>query len=332
MPGVKSLRKIQMGVESTSGTEVNATVIWRGIGGGADRREVVFPAEDVGVLMGLDRSYTPKHLAEIEFESTEATYEQLPYILEAGVEAETATQDGAGSDYIYVYNFPNASQNTINTYTLEWGDDQQEYQSTYCFVKDFSLSGAAGEALMVSANWVGRAAATGTYTGSLAPVAVEEILFQKGELYIDDTGTFPATTKKSSTFVSMELAVTTGHQEYFSGDGQLYFTATKQVQPEVLLTVTFEHDGTATAEYAKFQSGTTRNIRIEFTGSAVGTPGTTYSTKQFFIDLIGRWESFDKLDENDGNDVVTAVLRARRETSDASSGKFTVVNELSALA
>ena len=332
MPGVKALKKIQLGVESTAGTEVNATVIYRGLGGGVDSRTIVFPDEEVGFLAGLDRSYASQHLAEIEFAETEATFQHLPYILEAGVAAEVATQDGAGSDYIYQYLWPTTSQNTLNTYTIEWGDDQQEYQSTYCFVKDFTLTGAAGEAVMMSANWVGRAAATGTYTAALTPNSVEEILFSKGTIDIDDTGTYPATTNKSSTLVSMELSVTTGFMEYFTADGQLYFTAHKQVMPEALLTVTFEHDGTATAEYAKFQADTTRNIRLQFTGSAVTTPGTTYSNHEFIIDAIGRYESFSQLDDADGNNQVTATLRIRHETSDAASLRFIVVNELSALA
>lgn len=329
MPGAKALKKIQMGKESSAGTEVNSTFIWRGLGGGVDSRTVVFPEEEVGYLPGLDRSYAPALLAEIEFAETEATYEQLPYILEAGVAAEVVTAD-TGSSYIYQYLWPTTSQNTINTYTLEWGDDNQEYQTTYGFVKDFTLSGAGGESMMIAANWVGRAAATGTYTAALAPVSVEEILFSKGTIDIDDTGTYPATTNKASTLLSMELAVTTGFQEFYTADGQLYFTAHKQVMPEALLTITFEHDATAAAEYAKFQADTTRNIRLEWTGSALAG-GTAYTVKTLIVDLIGRWESFEAIDENDGNSVVSATLRCRYETSDAASLRFIIANDLNGL-
>ena len=50
-----------------------------------DQREVVFVEEDVGYISGLDRTNTPKYLAAIEFEEIPATFEQLPYILAAGV-------------------------------------------------------------------------------------------------------------------------------------------------------------------------------------------------------------------------------------------------------
>jgi hypothetical protein len=331
MPGSKALRKIQLGHESTAaGTAIAATVMWRGEGTVQDTQEVVHPPEDVGNLMGYDRTYIPTVGAEITFDETPATFEHLPYILEAGVETETPTQDGSGSDYIYTYNFPTTAQRTIKTYTIEHGDDQQAEEVAYCFVREFSLTGAVSEALMMSATWEGRETDTTTYT-SLTPVTVEEILFQKGEVYIDGVSTFPATTKKSNTFVSMELSVTTGHVAYRVGDGNLYFSASKQIQPEVTLGVTFEHDSTAVAEIAAWRAETPRSIRIEFTGAAVETAGTTYSNKQLFIDLVGKWETFSSLEDNDGNDVVTGTLRARYNSTASSSGRFIVVNELSAL-
>ncbi len=304
--------------------------MWRGEGTAQDTQEVVHPPEDVGNLMGYDRTYIPRVGVDITFDETPATYEHLPYILEAGVETETPTADNGGSDYIYVYNFPTTTQRTIKTYTIEYGDNQQAEEAAYCFVREFSLTGAAGEALNMSATWQGRQASTVSYTG-LTPVTVEEILFSKGELYIDGVSTYPATTKVSNTFVSMDLSVTTGHVAYWTADGNLYFTASKQVQPEVTLGITFEHDATAVTEIAAWRAETARSIRIEFTGSAVETAGSTYSTKQLFIDLVGKWETFGTLEDNDGNDVVTGTLRARYDATASASGKFTVVNELSAL-
>jgi hypothetical protein len=330
MPGVKALRKIEGGDETTAGTAVASSFVWRGEGTAADIREVVHPPEDIGILMGDDRTYIPKLGVELTFEETPATFEQLPYILEAGVETETPTQDGAGSDYIYTYNFPTTAQRTPRTYTFEYGDDVDAWEAEYCFVKEFTLSGAAGEALNMSATWEGRQESDASFTGSSVPT-VEEILFSTGELYIDGVSTFPATTKKSSTFVSMELTVTTGHQAYWTADGNLYFTATKQIAPEALLKITFEHDATATAERTAWKAQTARSIRIEFTGSTVTTAGTTYSTKQLFIDLVGKWETFEPFEDNDGNNTVTGTLRCRYDGTATSSGRFIVVNELSAL-
>ena len=140
MPGVKALRKIQLGDESSAGTPVAASTIWRGMGTISDQREVVHVEEDVGYLSGTDRTYVPKLFAELELEETEATFEQLPHILEMSLKDETPAQDGTGSGYIYQYEFPTTTQPTIQTYTIEGGDDQQaEEMVIYRQFEDFLI-------------------------------------------------------------------------------------------------------------------------------------------------------------------------------------------------
>jgi len=330
MPGIKALRKLQFGKEATAGTPVAATTIWRGEGVGQDTREVTFPAEDVGILGGIDRAYTAKLGAEVSFDETPATFQQLPYILEAGIATETPTQDGAGTGYIYEYLFPTTAQNTPRTYTIEHGDDQQAEEIEYAHVSEFSITGNAGEAVNVSATWQGRQSTTTSFTGGLSVPDVEEILFGTGALYIDDTGTFPATTQKSNTLIGMELSVNTGMQAVYTADN-LYFSFVKNVMPEIMLNITFEHDSTAVAEIAAFRAGTARSIRLLFEGSAFTTGGTAYDDHTLIIDLVGKWESFEGLGEQDGNDIVTGTLRCRYNATAGALGKITVVNELSSL-
>ena len=333
MPGIKALRKIQLGVETTPGTAVAATTIWRGPASGIeDLRETVFAQEDVGVIGGVDRTYVPKLGAQLSFGDTEATFEQLPYILLAGVDGSVSgVQDGAGSDYVWTFNFGTTSQKTPKTYTIEAGDDQAVEEMEYSFVTEFSLSGAADEALKVGATWLGRQVSTSTFTGSLSVPSVEEILFNKGKLYIDDSGGTIGSTQKSNTLISASLSITTGFQPVVAADGELYFSTVKQIAPEATLELTFEHDGTATAEKSAWRSQTTRLVRLIFEGSAVGTPGTTYSNLTLIVDLAGRWEKFAALADSDGNDVVTGTLRARYSSTDSLFGQVVVVNELSSL-
>lgn len=330
MAGVKALRRLQLGDESTPGTAVAASAIWRGTGMGADTRTVEFPEEDIGRLSKYDRSYVPMLGAEITMDSIPATFEQLPYILEAGVATETPTQDGTGAAYIYEYLFPTSAQNTPRTYTIEFGDDQQAEEAEYCFVREFTLEGNAGEALMMSATWQGRQVQTTTFTGSIAVPAVEEILFSKGKLYIDGTGTYPATTLKSNTLLSMNLSVTTGFTAVQTASGNLYFSFLKQQFPEITLQITFEHDATSVAEKAAWRAGTPRAIRLLFEGSA-SAGNTTYNYKTLIIDLVGKWQTFDALGDQDGNDIVVGTFLGRENSTAGDAGGFIVVNELSAL-
>jgi len=329
MAGVKALRKIQIGRESTAGTAVPATEIWRGEGAGEGQRTVVFPVEDVGYLSGVNRSYTPRVYGALDMSATPATFEQLPHILEAGVKTVTATADGSG--YVYTYPLPTTAANTIKTYTLEAGDNQQAEEMEYSFVESFTLEGRVGEAWNMSAAWRGRQWATTTYTGALSLVPVEEMLFSKTKLYIDDATAAFGSTLKSDTLLSASLAVTTGLMPVFTANGELYFSFTKTVMPEVVLTITFEHDGTSVAEKALWRSETARNIRLICEGSALGTPGATYSKKTTLIDLSGTWESFAALADENGNDTVTATFRARYDTTAAHFATIVVVNEDSSL-
>ncbi len=330
--GIKALRKILLGYETSTGGSVAATAIWRGEGTIQDTREVIHPVEDVGYLSGTTRTYTPSVGAEIEFSETPATFEQIGYILEAGVKMVAApTADGGGTDKIYPYTFPTTGSNSIRTYTIQGGDNIQQEQMSYAFVTEFGLSGTSKQAVMMSAKWVGQQVSLGTFTTPVALPTVETILFNNAKLYIDAIGGTIGTTLKSATLLGFDLKATTGYTPVFTGDGNLYFSFHKQVMPEFVLTVTFEHDATSVAEKAAWRAETPRKLRLKIDGSTVQTPGVIYSAKSLIIDAIGKWETFEKLDERDGNDIVTGTMRVRFDSTANSNGQIVVVNELTAL-
>lgn len=114
--GIKALRKLQLGAETTAGTAVAADTLWRGLGGIEDQREVIFPDEDIGYLSGKARNYIPKLGAAVVMEAVPATFEALPVILSAGVKnVITGVTDTGGSGKVYTYTFPTTSANSITT-------------------------------------------------------------------------------------------------------------------------------------------------------------------------------------------------------------------------
>lgn len=332
MPGVKGLRKIQIGVEASSvpGTAVNATTVLRMNGMIADNREIVFPEEQVGYLGGLDRSYTPKLFAECEIEG-EATFEQLPYILNAAIMTAAGVQDGAGTDYLYTYNLATTSVPTTSTYTIETGDNQEAEEMSYSHVSEFTLSGAAGEAWMVSSTWNGRTATVAAFSASCAVPTVETMLFGKTKLYIDNSTAAFGTTLKSNTLLAAELKMETGLTPVWAADGQTYFSFIKPVGDEVTLDLTFEHDATGAGEKVSWRAEAPKNIRLLIEGTSVATAGTTYTYKSCIIDLSGKWETLEKIDEIDGNDVIKGTFRAKYTTGASKRGTIIVVNELATL-
>ena len=331
--GVKNLRKLQIGVEATAGTSVAATAILRMTGTLEDARTLVFPEEQVGLLTPTDRQYTSAYLGKLAMEG-EVTYEQLPYILNASINTDTAAaQDGTGSDYIRTYTFPTTAKNTIFTYTIEGGDDSGEEEMDYCYVSDFTLSGRYQEAWTVSANWQGQNIVPSTFTalGSTTIVPVSEALFGLTKFYVDDsTGTI-GTTQVALTLFEATLKVTSGWIPKFTADGALDFTFLENTGFSGTLDVTYEHNATAIAEKVKWRAGTARLVKLLIEGPTVATPGTTYSKKTIIANLPGRWEKFDAIGDIDGNDVVKGTFRIGYDVDYGSAGSIIVVNELAAM-
>ena len=65
----------------------------------------------------------------------------------------------------------------------------------------------------------------------------------------------------------------------FTGDGELYFTFAKGVEPIIYLDVEFEHDSTATAEKDIWRTNVARLIRLKIQGTTFTTAGTSYTNK-----------------------------------------------------
>ncbi len=331
MPGIRALRKIQFGKETTAGTPVAATTIWRGLGTLDDQREVVFPEENIGYLSGVDRSYIPKLMAGINLESVEATFEQTPHIYEMSIKNATAVQDGTGSGYIRTYTLPTTQANTIKTYTIQGGDNQQAEVMEYSHAVDWTLEGNGGEAWKITANLAGRQVATQAFTTPVALPSVEEMLFGKSKLYIDAvSGSFGGTIK-SETLLNASIQYTTGIVPKFTADGNLYFSFLQYTPPELRINITFEHNSNSNTEKANWRDQTPRLIRILIEGSNFTTAGTTYSKKTTIIDVAGKWTNFNPIGDVDGNDIIEAEFLGRYNSTIAQFGKIINVAALSSL-
>lgn len=330
--GSKQLRKLQLGKESVAGTAVAATTIWRGQGTIEDTLVTNFVPEQVGLIMPTDRMNISALGAKLKFDSIVGTFEQLPHLFEAGVKKVTSgTSDGVGSGKIYTYPIPTTAIPTIQTYTIEGGDDAGAERMEYAFTSKITIEGKAKEELKVSAEWMGRQVAVNAFTGALSLPTVEDILTSKGKVYLDASGGSFGSTQYQATITDFSLEYTTGWVPRFTIDGNLYFTVARLTKPEVKLSITMEHVANAITEKANWRTKVARLIRLEFAGAALGTPGTAYSTKIFRIDLAGRWDKFDALSDQDGNDIVVGKFTGGYSATAGTAGQFVIVNEVATL-
>jgi hypothetical protein len=205
----------------------------------------------------------------------------------------------------------------------------------YGYVEAFTLSGAGGEAVKMSATWKGRQASTSTFTPSTDAVTptVEVILFQKGVLYFNpssDTWAGRATDPLTSTLLAFDFYYTTGLVAKYTADGQLYFSFVQGTRPEGTLELTFEHNASAVIEKDMWRSLSNRRIQLKFVGTALTSAGT-YTYKTLILNLIGRWQTFDKLGEMDGNDILKGTFKFGYNSTEATAGQIIVVNQVTTL-
>lgn len=303
-------RKAQGGLETTPGTAVAATFIWPGpVEWINDESVQVEVEEDDGKFFPSGRNYVPRKGATWEMAETVATFETLPYVFCAAIESVvTGTPDaGTGaSGRIYQFDFGTNAGNTVKTLTWEVGDSTDVDEIEYSFVEEFTLSGAEGEGLMVSATWRGRQATDASFTAGQAKITpLEEIPFSTGAIWIDTTTL--GTSQKTGTWKGFSMNVDTGQKALWTGDGNAspYFSAVKADAPVITGEFTFEHDATGLAEIDAAKAGTLRFIRMKWEGSSFTTAGTVYSKHTLKIDMKIMYDEIPMVDRDDGDDVVT---------------------------
>ena len=334
MPGgIRALRKIQMArnADSDSGAAIDATSIWRGTGTIEDTRNLYFVAEDVGLLTGSDRTNTSMLGGNLSLDAVEATYEQFPHLLEMSVKAATPAADSdEGTIYIYTYALPTTSANTLRDYTFQGGDNQQAEILDFVHCKDWTLSGEGGGAWMMSANLFGRQVVNGSFTGALTLPTVHNMNFSKTKLYIDADSDSWGTTIKSNTLLKASIKYNANLEQKAIADGNLYYSWVQTPAPDITVTLTFEHDATSVLQKTAWRVETPKLIRLINEGTAFAVAGV-YTYRTAIFDFAGKWLSFGKIGEQNGNDILEGVFQVRYNATQASAGNIVIVNSLSTL-
>lgn len=333
MAGIRQLRQIQLGKEATAGIATTATTRWRGLGAFNDQREVTFPEEFIGVIGGGDRTYIAKSWGELSMDETDATFEQLPHLLIASIANTTAgVQQGTSSGYVYTYTIPHSTAPTINTYTVRAGDNQQAELLKYAFVQSFSIKGNAGEAVMMSAEWMGHTLTTTTFSAGVSVPDVETILSARNALYMDTAGGTYGGTPIDLTLIAFEanfenmIMPKWVMRPYGTTEAnQTSFAFTYAGNREITGSLTLEHNSDAVSQIAAFRAQTPQLMRLYFYGSRLTTVGTPYTDKTLVIDLPIKFESLDPLDDIDGNSIVKLNWRSKYNATAGDAGKIIVV-------
>ena len=224
---VQAPRRVQIGQETVRGTSVAADAILLGRLTMTPTPNWYKPQDEERNSLALNHRLTNVgQQNNLSYEGS-LTFEQVGHWLSMGVGALTTSQpDSGGSPNVYEHTFePTLSALAAQkAYTVEYGDNQQEYESAFMMAAALEFSYAIGEPWQISADLFARFPSKSTFTGALTPPTVEDVIGQKTKVYIDSSWANLGNTQVSSTLINAKVGGNTGLVPTRYSDGDLEFS------------------------------------------------------------------------------------------------------------
>lgn len=320
--GMWPLNVCQLGKETTPGTPVAATTIWRSpFGGWNDDRTTETVEEDVGTFGNSGRVVDTMLGIKIPAPAGVAHFEQIPYWLEGCCGAATPTGSGP---YVYAYSAPTGdTPPTLVARTMRIGNKQVTSDVgifSFCLPMEWEISGKQGELWKTSGTWMSpKKESSGTFTSSLALPAWEPMQFGKTLLYIDATGGTVGSTQKTGVLMGFSLKYSPQIEWVPVGDGNLYSTAYKIGKPLITFTMDLELQedsgvSVVAVERAIYDSKAFRLLQIKCSGAA---------SRVMTIDLCAQYTNVSEYKkEGQSNTIVTFEGEAKYNATDAFVADF----------
>lgn len=297
--GTKPFLLAQSAAETTPGTAVTPTSIWRGIFPAfKDDRIRNTTEEDIGQLGQVGRIFDAFLGGSFSVPATPVTFEQVCYLFEAGINAVAPT--GAGP-YVRTYALPTGSTlNTPKTRTWVVGNKQvttDVKRLPYSFPTEIILEGKQKESWMMSSTWKAQKIENGTFAVLTLPTTLDEAEFSNTKLYIDASGGTIGTTQINGVLQQAQIRIQTGIVSVDIGDGDLFFKYHKFKTPVVTFSYTLELETTSVVvnERTAYDNKAFRLVRLECAGAAA---------RLMRLDFAAKYLSVGEYDEADDEDIV----------------------------
>lgn len=339
--GVRVLTKVQYGLESPHGTPVAADtmLLCKATLPEADR-EIHIPQVQMGTRTPglISAAMVSKILADgIGLEDADGAYFQLfPILFSMAIKNITpAEQNPSEGDYLWDAPAPQTAAESVDSVTLEVGDDTQAYEIAYCLARSLRISGncETGEC-HVAADLFGDKVTQTTITGAIAvPSSVELVNSKLAKIYIDGTWANLGTTELANALVDYDVNLNFGVHPKFHGSASRLFAQHGQSAITGEASFTFERiSGVATEELnyrpASGYAQTMRCVRLEILGTQIGTGDVQTLT----IDLAGLWTGWRSLgSERDGDNLDVAKLTIGYDVTGTQSCRVAVITDVTAI-
>jgi len=332
--GEVALRFLQAGLEGTKGTATNATrILMARITSPKFEIPREFPEEDRGTLVAASRFYGGVFDGSFSIEQ-EATFEEFGWFAATAIAGSVSPATINTAAYAFTYTpQTTAAGDDLQSATVEFGDDTQEFECEYCEATGFTLGFdtlKVGEAapLQLKANYITQSLSSNTKTAGLSSPTVETILGTNATIYLGTTSTaYASLSALTASLRAFELTYENNlGAKVFVGDGDAYSNIGRG-RRVVTFTATIEGDSNGVTRFTEWKLGTEKRMRLLFQGSIISgaSPATT---KKLRIDGRFVLTSFDPISSEDTNTVFVISGRFLPDSalSDAEI-QFYLVNE-----
>lgn len=335
--GSRLFSKVQYGKEtiSTHGTAVAATKILLGqVPAINSDRKPEFPVENVGIRADAVRAVIHQYLYNNTLSTEHGYFQQLPMLfgcgLKGGVTASEVTP--AQGDYLWTFTPSLTASNTIDSLTIELGDDVQAFETEYAMFERIRIGGQVAQGMeaspvAVEADFFGRQLTPTTFTGALSIPSAEPINAKLARLYVDTAWSGIGGTEKTNILRGFDVEILTGVHPVFTGSANKYFNTHAEGLIAVTANLTLEGNSDADVIFDAQQAATFQAIRLKIIGATISA-GTPHSLT---LDIGGVWESVSPMGSEDRNDNLhSATLRGYYDVTGAKLLQVAVVTNSNA--
>lgn len=328
----RALNKFQISnVEGTPGTAEAATaqILYETLTQLVHDKVFHMPVQDRGLLAkNIEQPFQVSTLAEFELQGD--LYDQLMvYIASNSIRGNvTPSQPDAMNEplhYLWVFEpaltAPNTPDQTngIDTFTGEFGNNLQAYESEFLFTVSFEIEGNFNEAVKITWNFQGRTVTETSFTGAItAPTTHQFFATNKAKWYVDANYAAIGTTVKTGVLKKFKYTYETMFTARYTADGEYHFAALNEDRKAPVMELTLMRDtantGMFDVELTKFLAQSTSYQRIELLGKTEMDSGQANPP---YIWLDGAWKAreWPETDQEDGNELVTVTFDAFYDTT-----------------
>lgn len=271
---LQSLRRIQFGLETVQGTPVAATKrMSRGTLRVTPSPELWSPEdEERGNLAAVRQRVTVANGVKMKYEGP-VTFEQVINFLSIGLKGGiTPSTPGGGTlsrDHVYTPSLTAAS--TLQSLTVEYGDDQQAYMAPFMVATNLQFTMALNAPWMMSVDLIGWGEIKQAFTGSLTETTVEEALGRMTTIAIDTSWANLGVTPKSTLLANAAIRFPDFYKPVKYADGALNFSDMRIQRLAAEVELTYRHEAQGVTEYDAYRAdgGTARFIRLQTLGTLI---------------------------------------------------------------